>query len=176
MLETALSMNNRNDGAGRVRDGEEVLLVRAEGRLRNLDDIRSVVIDARAKGVVRVGDVADVRVGSLPRNGVTNRNGEQEAIWALVLGLRGADARAVVSGVKAKFEELAPSLPKGVKIEIFYDRSELIGKAVWTVQKVLIEAIGLVVILLALFLGNLRAALVVSSPSPSACSLIAQLS
>jgi len=168
MLETALSMNNRNDGAGRVRDGEEVLLVRAEGRLRNLEDIRSVVIDARAKGVVRVGDVADVRVGSLPRNGVVNRNGEQEAIWALVLGLRGADARAVVSGVKAKFEELAPSLPKGVKIEIFYDRSELIGKAVWTVQKVLIEAIGLVVILLALFLGNLRAALVVSIILPLA--------
>ena len=168
MLESALSSNNRNDGAGRVRDGEESLLVRAEGRLRNLDDIRSVVIDARAKGVVRVGDVADVRVGSLPRNGVVTRNGENEAIWALVLGLRGADARAVVNGVKAKFEEIAPSLPRGVKIEIFYDRSELIGKAVWTVQKVLIEAIGLVVILLALFLGNLRAALVVSIILPLA--------
>ena len=168
MLESALSTNNRNDGAGRVRDGEEVLLVRAEGRLRNLEDIRSVVIDARAKGVVRVGDVADVRVGSLPRNGVVTRNGEHEAIWALVLGLRGADARAVVNGVKTKLDELAPSLPKGVKIEIFYDRSELIGKAVWTVQKVLIEAIILVVILLALFLGNLRAALVVSIILPLA--------
>lgn len=168
MLESALSTNNRNDGAGRVRDGEEVLLVRAEGRLRNLEDIRSVVIDARAKGVVRVGDVADVRVGSLPRNGVVTRNGEHEAIWALVLGLRGADARAVVSGVKAKLDELTPSLPKGVKIQIFYDRSELIGKAVWTVQKVLIEAIVLVVFLLAVFLGNLRAALVVSIILPLA--------
>ncbi len=168
MLENALSTNNRNDGAGRVRDGEEVLLVRAEGRLRNLEDIRSVVIDARAKGVVRVADVAEVRVGSLPRNGVVTRNGESEAVWALVLGLRGADARAVVNGVKAKMAEIAPSLPKGVSIEIFYDRSELIGKAVWTVQKVLIEAIILVIILLAVFLGNLRAALVVSIILPLA--------
>lgn len=168
MLETALSTNNRNDGAGRVRDGEEVLLVRAEGRLRDLEDIRSVVIDARAKGVVRVSDVAEVHIGSLPRNGVVTRNGEGEAVWGLVLGLRGADARSVVSGVKAKLDEIAPNLPKGLKIEIFYDRSELIGKAVWTVQKVLLEAIVLVVILLALFLGNMRAALVVSMILPLA--------
>ncbi|WP_457796248.1 efflux RND transporter permease subunit [Methylocystis sp. S23] len=167
-LESALSNNNKNDGAGRVRDGEEALLVRAEGRLRSLDDIRSVVIDSRKTGIVRVGDVAEVRFGSLPRNGVVTRNGTDEAVWGLVLGLRGADARTVVSGVKARLAELEPNLPKGVKIEIFYDRSELIGKAVWTVQKVLIEAIVLVVILLALFLGNLRAALVVSVILPLA--------
>jgi cobalt-zinc-cadmium resistance protein CzcA len=168
MLASALSNNNRNDGAGRVRDGEEALLVRAEGRLRSLEDIRSVVIDARKTGIVRVGDVAEVRFGSLPRNGVVSRNGDSEAVWGLVLGLRGADARTVVSGVKEKLAELEPMLPKGAKIEIFYDRSELIGKAVWTVQKVLIEAIVLVVILLALFLGNLRAALVVSVILPLA--------
>jgi len=168
MLETALSTNNRNDGAGRVRDGEEVLLVRAEGRLRDLEDIGSVVIDARTKGVVRVSDVAEVHIGSLPRNGVVTRNGEGEAVWGLVLGLRGADARSVVSGVKAKLDALAPNLPKDLKIDIFYDRSELIGKAVWTVQKVLLEAIVLVVILLVLFLGNMRAALVVSIILPLA--------
>ncbi|MGJ0392191.1 MAG: efflux RND transporter permease subunit [Methylocystis sp.] len=168
MLQSALANNNKNDGAGRVRDGEEALLVRAEGRLRSLDDIRSVVIDSRKTGIVRVGDVAEVRYGSLPRNGVVSRNGEDEAVWGLVLGLRGADARTVVAGVKARLAELEPQLPKGAKIEIFYDRSELIGKAVWTVQKVLIEAIVLVVILLALFLGNLRAALVVSVILPLA--------
>ena len=167
-LQSALANNNRNDGAGRVRDGEEALLVRAEGRLRTLEDIRSVVIDSRKTGIVRVGDVAEVRYGALPRNGVVTRNGEDEAVWALVLGLRGADARTVVEGVKARLAELEPMLPKGAKLEIFYDRSELIGKAVWTVQKVLIEAIVLVVILLALFLGNLRAALVVSVILPLA--------
>jgi heavy metal efflux system protein len=168
MLEQALSGNNKNDGAGRVRDGEEALLVRAEGRLRNLDDIKSVVIASRSAGVVRVSDVAEVRFGSLPRNGVVSRNGETEAVWGLVLGLRGADARSVVGAVKAKLAELEPSLPNGVRIEIFYDRSELIGKAVWTVQKVLIEALALVVALLFLFLGNLRAALVVSLILPLA--------
>ncbi|MBY6242395.1 efflux RND transporter permease subunit [Methylosinus sp. Sm6] len=168
MLKDALAENNRNDGAGRVRDGEEALLVRAEGRLRTLDDIRSVVVAAKPTGVVRIGDVAEVRNGSLARNGVSTRNGEAEAVWALVLGLRGADASTVVSGVKARLEELKPSLPPGAHIDIFYDRSELIGKAVWTVQKVLLEAIVLVVILLFLFLGNLRAAVVVSLMLPLA--------
>lgn len=168
MLQTALAENNRNDGAGRVRDGEEALLVRTEGRLRTLEDIRSVVIAARQTGIVRVGDVAEVRNGSLARNGVTTRDGESEAVWALVLGLRGADARSVVEGVKARLAELDASLPEGVRVEIFYDRSELIGKAVWTVQKVLLEAIVLVVILLVLFLGNLRAAVVVSVILPLA--------
>jgi cobalt-zinc-cadmium resistance protein CzcA len=168
MLETELIGNNKNDGAGRVRDGEEALIVRAEGRLRTLDDIRSVVIAARPTGIVRVADVAEARFGALPRNGVVTRNGEGEAVWALLLGLRGADARMVVNGVKAKLAELEPHLPGGAKIEIFYDRSELIGKAVWTVQKILIEAIMLVVILLALFLGNLRAAFVVSLILPLA--------
>jgi len=168
MLKDALEGNNKNDGAGRVRDGEEALLVRAEGRLRSLDDIRAVVIVARPTGVVRIGDVAEVRNGALARNGVVTRNGESEAVWALVLGLRGADARMVVEGVKARLSELEPSLPGGARIEIFYDRSELIGKAVWTVQKVLIEAIVLVVILLVLFLGDLRAAIVVSVILPLA--------
>ena len=168
MLQSALSNNNKNDGAGRVRDGEEALLVRAEGRLRSLEEIRSVVIAARDTGIVRVGDVAEVRNGALPRNGVVTRNGESEAVWGLVLGLRGADASMVVNGVKERLAEIEPTLPKGAKIEIFYDRSELIGKAVWTVQKVLIEAIVLVVILLVLFLGDLRAAIVVSVILPLA--------
>ena len=168
MLQSALSNNNKNDGAGRVRDGEEALLVRAEGRLRSLEEIRSVVIAARDTGIVRVGDVAEVRNGALPRNGVVVRNGEGEAVWGLVLGLRGADARMVVNGVKERLAEIEPTLPNGAKIEIFYDRSELIGKAVWTVQKVLIEAIVLVVILLVLFLGDLRAAIVVSVILPLA--------
>ena len=89
-------------------------------------------------------------------------------MWGLVLGSRGADARTVVDGVKERLVSLAPSLPEGAHIEIFYDRSELIEKAVWTVQKVLLEAIALVVVLLVLFLGNLRAAIVVSLILPLA--------
>ena len=168
LLENAIRSNNRNDGAGRIRNGEEALLVRSEGRIRTLDDIRNIIITTRESSVVRVGDVADVRFGSLARNGVVTANGEQETVWVMVLGLRGANARTVVDGVKMKFEELKPLLPDGARIKIFYDRSELIGQAVWTVQKVLLEAIALVVILLLVFLGNLRSALVVSVILPLA--------
>ena len=168
VLENAVRVNNRNDGAGRIRNGEEALLVRAEGRIRTLDDIRNIIVAVRDSSVVRVGDVADVRFGSLARNGVVTANGEKEAVWGIVLGLRGANARTVVDGVKQKFEELKPLLPEGARIEIFYDRSELIGKAVWTVQKVLLEAIVLVIVLLLLFLGNLRSAFVVSVVLPLA--------
>src|SRR5215213_11064693 len=168
MLAESLSQNNRNDGAGRVRDGEEALLVRAEGRIHTQDDIRAIVIAAHPTGVVRVSDVADVRWGALARNGVVTRNGEGEAVWGIVLGLRGANARTVVNGAKARLAEIQRTLPEGARIEIFYDRNDLIEKAVWTVQKVLLEALALVVVLLVLFLGNLRAALVVSLSLPLA--------
>ncbi len=168
MLEEALERNNRNDGAGRIRDGEEALLVRAEGRIQNLEDVRAIVLLARDTGVVRVSDVADVRFGALPRNGVVTRDGEGEAVWGIVLGLRGANARSVVEGARARFPAIQDALPEGVNLVVFYDRADLIGKAVWTVQKVLLEAIALVVVLLILFLGNWRAALVVSLSLPLA--------
>ncbi len=168
MLEKAVEANNRNDGAGRIRSGEEALLVRSEGRIQTLDDIRNTVVATRNGVVVRVSDIADVRFGSLARNGVVTAEAAGEAVWGMVLGLRGANARTVVDGVKARFDALAPQLPEGARIVIFYDRSELIGKAVWTVQKVLLEAIVFVVILLLLFLGNLRSAVVVSLILPLA--------
>lgn len=168
MLEQVLERNNRNDGAGRIPDGEEAFLVRAEGRIRTLEDVRAIVIAARPSGVVRVADVADVRFGALPRNGVVTRDGEGETVWGLVLGLRGANARSVVDGVKARLPEIERSLPQGARIHVFYDRADLIGKAVSTVQNVLLEAVALVVVLLLLFLGNARAALVVSLMLPLA--------
>lgn len=168
MLQEVLTSNNRNDGAGRVRDGEEALLVRAEGRIRTLEDLRSIVVANRPGGIVRVGDVAEVRFDTLARNGVVTRDGEGEAVWGTVLGLRGADARQVVDGVKARLPQIEAALPAGARIRIFYDRADLIGAAVWTVQRVLLEAVALVVLLLLIFLGNLRAALVVSAILPLA--------
>jgi cobalt-zinc-cadmium resistance protein CzcA len=167
-LENAVTSNNRNDGAGRVRDGEEALLVRSEGRIRNLEDLRNIVVATRGGTSIRVADVADVRFGALPRNGIVTTNAEREAVWGLVLGLRGANAKMVVTGVKQKFEELKPRLPPDTRIVVFYDRSDLIQKAVATVEEVLIEAVVLVVILLLVFLGSLRAAIVVSVILPLA--------
>ncbi|MDP2155443.1 MAG: efflux RND transporter permease subunit, partial [Sulfuricella sp.] len=167
-LQQALETNTRNDGAGRLKDGEEVLLVRSEGAIRNLDDLRAIVVSSRDGQVVRVGDVATVRIGHLSRYGAVTKDGKGEAVQGLVLGLRGANAQTVVEGVKARLKEIAPSLPPGVKTEIFYDRGSLVERAVGTVSKALLEAIVLVVILLLLFLGNLRAAIVVAVTLPLA--------
>ncbi len=165
-LQAVLETNNRNDGAGRLNDGEEALLVRAEGAIRQLDDVRAIVVQARNGNVVRVGDVAEVRLGALTRYGAVTRNGQGETVQGLVLGLRGANARAVVAGVKQRLAEIAGSLPQGVSIDVFYDRSNLVDRAVGTVSKALLEAIVLVVVLLLAFLGNLRAALVVALMLP----------
>jgi cobalt-zinc-cadmium resistance protein CzcA len=167
-LEQALQLNNRNDGAGRLGDGEESLLVRAEGRFQTLDDVRGTVIMSEQGMPVRINDVATVRIGALTRYGAVTRNGQGETVEGLVLGLRGANAQQVVNGVRARIAEIQPSMPKGVTIEVFYDRGSLVERAVGTVSKALIEAIVLVVILLVLFLGNLRAALTVALALPLA--------
>ena len=168
MLLQALEANNRNDGAGRIGEGEETLLVRAEGGIRTLDDVRAIAIAARDGTPVRVGDLAEVRIGALTRYGAVTRDGQEETVQGLVLGLRGANARQVVEGVRGKLAALAPTLPKGVTTRVFYDRGSLVKRAVDTVSRALLEAIALVVILLVLFLGNLRAALVVALALPLA--------
>ncbi len=167
-LQQALEANNRNDGAGRLKDGEETLLVRVEGSVRTVDDINAIVVAERQGIPVRVGDVATVRIGGLTRYGAVTRNGEGEAVQGLVLGLRGANAQQVVEGVRAKLAELAPQLPPDVKVEVFYDRGNLVQRAVGTVSQALAEAIVLVVALLLLFLGNVRAAIVVAATLPLA--------
>ncbi|QDC44848.1 efflux RND transporter permease subunit [Methylophilus medardicus] len=165
-LQQAISDNNHNDGAGRLRDGEASLLVRAEGAFKTLEDVRDTVLKGDLGSPIRIGDVAEVRIGELTRYGAVSRNGQGEAVEGLVLGLRGANARQVVEGVRAKLEEMAPALPEGVKIEVFYDRGNLVEHAVHTVNQALLEAVVLVFILLVLFLGNLRAALTVACALP----------
>mgnify|MGYP002660451508 FL=1 len=161
-LQDALSANNRNDGAGRLSSGEESLLVRSDGSIRSLDDVRTIAVIQRNGEAVRVGDVATVQLGALTRYGSVTQDGKGEAVEGLVLGLRGANAQKLVRDVKAQIAELEPTLPPGVKIVPFYDRGNLVERAVSTVTKALGEAIVLVLVLLLLFLGNLRAALVVA--------------
>jgi cobalt-zinc-cadmium resistance protein CzcA len=168
VLIEALQSNNRNDGAGRLNDGEEALLVRTEGSIETLEDVRAIVVHAHPTEPVRVGDIAEVRTGAITRYGAVTRDGNGEAVEGLVLGLRGANARQVVEGVRAKLEELEPGLPAGVAINVFYDRGQLVDKAVGTVTKALMEATVLVLVLLVLFLGDLRAALTVALILPLA--------
>ena len=167
-LREALRGNNRNDGAGRLNDGEEVLVVRTEGAITRLEDVGDIVVRPDPTRPVRIADVAEVHSGSLTRYGAVTKDGKGEAVEGLVLGLRGANASQLVKDVRAKLDELAPGLPDGVVINVFYDRGKLVSQAVGTVTKALSEAILLVVILLLLFLGNLRAALSVALVLPLA--------
>ena len=162
----ALEKNNRNDGAGRITEGEEALIVRAEGRIKTLDDVRSIVVDAKGHQAIKIGDVAQVKIGALTRYGAVSKNGVDEAVTGVVLSLRGANARQTVEGIEAKLAELAPSLPQGVHLDVFYNRGHLVNRAVETVFHALGEAIFLVMILLLLFLGSLRAAVVVAIVLP----------
>ena len=167
-LKETIQANNRNDGAGRLGEGEEVLLVRSEGSVTTLEDLRSIVVARKAGVPVPLGALAEVRIGTMTRYGAVTRSGQGEAVQGLVLGLRGANAQQVVEGVRQKIAELQPSLPPGVRIDTFYDRAALVTQAVGTVSSALIEATLLVVVLLVLFLGDLRAALTVALVLPLA--------
>ncbi len=170
-IAAAIDSGNRNDGAGRLTTGEEALIVRSTGAIQTLDDLSNTVLRSGNGGVVRLGDVAEVRTGSLTRYGAVTKDGTGEAVQGLVIGLRGADAAQVVSGVEARLAEIAPSLPEGMAVNVFYDRSDLIERAVGTVEDALLEATVLVVILLLLFLGDFRASVIVALALPMAALL-----
>jgi cobalt-zinc-cadmium resistance protein CzcA len=164
----ALELNNKNDGAGRMTEGEEALIVRVEGRIKNLDDVRAIVVDSSSGTPITVGDVANVSLGGLTRYGAVSKDGKGEAVTGLVLSLRGANARQTVVDIEEKLKEISAGFPKGVTTHIFYNRGVLVGKAVGTVTHALGEAIVLVVVLLIAFLGDLRAALTVALALPLA--------
>ncbi|TGD74844.1 efflux RND transporter permease subunit [Mangrovimicrobium sediminis] len=166
-LENLLQQNNLNTGAGRIVEGNDTLIVRTEGRLTSLEDIRALVVASHDSIDYRLGDVAEVSIGHLNRYGAVTRNGE-EAAEALVIALKDSNTAEVVAGVKAKLAELEASLPAGTRLNVFYDRSLLIDTAVGTISEALLEAVVLVILLLTLFLGDLRASLVVSLSLPLA--------
>jgi cobalt-zinc-cadmium resistance protein CzcA len=167
-LAGAIEASNRNDGAGRLVDGEEVWLLRVEGAVQSLEQLASIVVKDIAGVPVRVADVATVHLGALTRYGGVTHDGEGEAVQGLVLALRGANAQQVTAAVEARLAAISPTLPEGVSIQPFYNRSVLVEHAVDTVSTALLEAAVLVLALLLLFLGNVRAALTVALTLPLA--------
>jgi len=167
-LEDAIAANNRNDGAGRINEGEEALLVRSEGRIQGTADLGQIVVAVRGGIPITVGDVATVQIGATTRYGAVTQDGKGEAVQGLILGLRGANARDIVEGARAKLAEIADALPVGTELRVFYDRGDLVDKAVSTVVRALAEAVVLVLVLLLLFLGDLRASIAVAVVLPLA--------
>ena len=185
-LRESLLKNNANDGAGRIEAGEEALVVRVEGAIRSLDDLRKIrltrtpevnsgrgtALGARSPGQapgqakVFLDDVATVRMGALSRQGAVTHDGRGETVQGIVIARRGANAREMVAEVTSRLLEIEPRLPAGLKINIFYNRAELVSRATGTVLKALMEAALLVAVILVLFLGGIRAALVVAVSLP----------
>lgn len=164
----ALEKNNQNDGAGRVSQGVESILVRSVGRLKNLHDIRTLPVGKRGEKIITIGDVAGVRYGHITRSGFVSKNGEGEAVQGLVLGLKGANTALVLDEVKTELNKLDLMLPEDTKIDIFYDRSDLVNLATDTVKNALYEAVILIMVILLLMLGNLASALSVALILPFA--------
>ena len=158
----AIERNNRNAGGDRINRNNEVLLVRTLGKLRGIEDIRNITVLTRYGKPVHVSDVAEVREGNMTRYGGVTSNGEGEVVTGLVLLRKGANGLRAVEGTREALQTLKPLLPDGVSIEPFYDRTELITKAVWTVEKALGEAVVLVLLVLILMLGDIRSALTVA--------------
>lgn len=162
----ALERNNRNAGGDRFERNDEVLLVTTVGQLGGMDDIRRVPVATIDGVAILVGDVASVELGALTRYGGVTADGKGEVVQGLVLNRRGANSRRTVEAVKEALRDVEQALPPGVSIKPFYDRAELITTAVDTVRNALVQAIVLVLVVLLLFLGNLRSALTVGAILP----------
>ncbi|WP_339867094.1 CusA/CzcA family heavy metal efflux RND transporter [Pseudohongiella nitratireducens] len=163
----ALQNNNANRGAGYIeRDGQQ-LLVRSPGQLQTISDIEQVVIANRNGAPVRVADVASVAIGKELRTGAATRDGV-ETVLGTAMMLVGENSRSVARAIAARLEEIRPSLPQGVRLETVYDRTTLVDKAIATVEKNLLEGALLVIVVLFLLLGNLRAALITAAVIPLA--------
>ena len=164
-LQTALTENNENRGAGFIEENGQQLTVRVPGTLNTIEDIQNIAV-ANKNGVpVRVADIATVSIGHDLRTGGATYNGE-ETVLGIAMMMMGENSRDVAQAIDVKIKNIRQSLPKGIVIETVYDRTHLVEKAITTVQKNLIEGAILVIVILFLFLGNFRAALITACVIP----------
>jgi cobalt-zinc-cadmium resistance protein CzcA len=163
----ALERNNANAGGAYIQRSGEQLLIRGEGLIAGLDDIRRIVVSNRHEGTpITINEIADVANAPMVRQGAATHAGKGETVVGIAMMLMGANAREVSRDVGAKLEEIRPTLPDGVTVETFYDRTDLIDRTIRTVATNLIEGGILVVVVLLLLLGNVRGGLLVASVIP----------
>ena len=164
-LQQALAQNNENRGAGYIEDNGQQLTVRVPGAFNGLSDIENTMLGSPNGSPIRVGDIAQVSIGHDLRTGGATYNGKETVLGVAMMAM-GGNSRTVSKAVDAKLQDIQNSLPKGVVIEPVYDRTTLVEKAIKTVQKNLVEGAILVIIILFLFLGNIRAALITACVIP----------
>ncbi len=164
-VSTALEKNNSNLGAGYIEKRGEQFLIRVPGQLSSIEDINQVVVSTNGNIPLRVQDIAQVSIGRELRTGAATENA-QEVVLGTVFMLIGENSRSVAQAVNKKLKEINRSLPKGVVANIVYDRTVLVDKAINTVKKNLLEGAVLVIAILFLFLGNIRAAIITAMVIP----------
>ena len=164
-LQTALTENNENRGAGYIEKNGQQLTVRVPGTLNTIEDIQNISLANKNGYPIRVADVAQVSIGHDLRTGAATYNGE-ETVLGIAMMMMGENSRTVAQAIDEKVQSIQQSLPQGVLIETVYDRTHLVDRAIQTVQKNLIEGAILVIIILFVFFGNLRAALITACIIP----------
>ena len=164
-LVVALQANNANRGAGYIERNGQQLLVRSPGQLKTISDIEQLVVANRGGAPVKIEDVAEVAIGKELRTGAATRDGV-ETVLGTAMMLMGENSRSVARAIAERLEKIRPSLPEGVRLETVYDRTTLVDKAIATVEKNLLEGALLVIVVLFLLLGNLRAALITAAVIP----------
>lgn len=163
---SALEMNNSIAGGGYIEKNNQAYFIRGEGLASTLEDIENIVVENKKGVPVYVRDVATVGFGKATRFGAITGNGEGEKVLGQVMMLKGANSKAVIEAVKARVAEISPTLPPGVSINAFLERSELIGKTTFTIAENLILGCLIVIFVVVLLLGNFRSGLVVASVIP----------
>lgn len=164
----ALQHNNANTGGGYIDKGPNIYFIRGEGMITGLSDIGNIVVRNSGGIPVLVKDIGTVQFGFAPRYGAMTRNGQGETVGGIVLMQKGENAVRVIHRVKCTMAAIGKSLPEGVGIEVFIDRTKLIDRTISTVSRNLLEGAVIVVFVLVLFLGNFRAGLIVASVIPLA--------
>lgn len=166
---SALEKNNQNTGGAYIDRKPNAWFIRSEGLVETVDDLGKIVVGSTASGIpVLIRDVAEVRLGHANRFGAMTYNTKGEVVGAVTMMLKGENSNAVVNAVKERMRQIEKTLPEGLEIDPFLDRSQLVGRTIGTVEKNLIEGALIVIAVLILFLGNLRAGLIVASVIPLA--------
>ena len=166
-ISDALELNNANVGAGYIETNGQQILIRSPGQLKTIGDIEDVVVKNIDHAPIKIKDIAEVGIGKELRTGAATQGGE-ETVLGTAMMLVGENSRAVAQAVAQKIDEIKSTLPEGVVIDSVYDRTTLVDKAIWTVQKNLTEGALLVIVILFLLLGNFRAALITAAVIPIA--------
>ncbi|PWT94853.1 MAG: CusA/CzcA family heavy metal efflux RND transporter [Blastocatellia bacterium] len=168
----AIQANNQNTGANFIEHGDEQYVVRGLGLVKDIEDIKNIVLDSRSGSPIRVSDVATVVVGNEIRQGAVTKNGQGEVVTGIVLKRINENTKQVIERLKEKVAEINKALPEGVTVVDFYDQAELVDNSVHTVVESLIEGELLVLVILILLLGDFRSSLITSAAIPF-CMLVA---